>query len=330
MTDLIHEKTTPEDRETVNLRPQKLKEFVGQEHLKELLSLAIESAKITGNALDHVLLSGSPGLGKTTLSTIIANELGLNIYVTSAPIIEKPADLADLLITLEPRDILFIDEIHGLPKMVEEVLYSAMEDYQLDVSIGRGKKSSAFRLDLPPFTLIGATTLAGLLAAPLRNRFGLQLDMEFYTQDELSLIVQRSAKLFGLEIDKEASGMLAQRSRGTARLVNRLLKRVRDLAVVNHTTKVTVEYVQKIMDILRIDNHGMDSLDRKILRVLDEVYDGKPVGVKTMAASLSVASETIAEVHEPYLLSKGFLARTSRGRTITEKGRKYLAEVTLL
>lgn len=328
MNDIIHEENTPEDQVFQSLRPQNLNEFIGQEHLKVILNLALDSVKITGDVLDHIILSGPPGLGKTTLANIVAKELGLQLHVTSAPVIEKPSDLADLLIMLEPRDMLFIDEIHGLPKNVEEVLYSAMEDFQLDVSIGKGRRSSAFRLDLVPFTLIGATTLSGKISAPLRNRFGLQFDMEFYSIDELVSIIKRSARIMGLTIEDDASQSLAKRCRGTARLANRLLKRIKDLAIVNHTKVITLEHVDRIMSMLRIDSMGLDETDRKLLRVLGEVYNNGPVGVKALAASMSIAPETISEVHEPYLLVQGLCARTSKGRVLTEKGRKYLEEFT--
>ncbi|AKI98200.1 Holliday junction branch migration DNA helicase RuvB [Kosmotoga pacifica] len=307
-----------------SLRPGRLEEYIGQKNVKERLQIAIEAAKVRREPLDHVLLAGPPGLGKTTLSHIIANEMGTNIYITSGPVIEKQGDLAAILTGLERGDVLFIDEIHRLGRAIEEILYSAMEDFQLDIMIGKGPSARSIRLDLNPFTLVGATTRSGLIGAPLRNRFGMVLEMEFYRTEELEEIINRSARLLEVEIEAEAARLLAMRSRGTPRIANRLLRRVRDFATVDGSNKITAGMVSRAMKVMGIDNEGLDDMDRKILRVLIENYEGGPAGLKAIAASVGVEPETISEVYEPYLLQAGFLVRTHRGRAITEKAYRHL------
>ncbi len=315
-----------DDKGIVNLRPRSLAEFVGQSRTKQRLEIAIKAAKKRDEALDHVLLSGPPGLGKTTLANIVSNELGTNIHTTSGPVVEKQGDLAAILTSLERFDVLFIDEIHRLSKTVEEILYSAMEDFQLDILIGKGPSARSIRIDIVPFTLIGATTRSGFIGAPLRNRFGMVLEMDFYSNEELTRIIRRSSKLLEVTTDENACVLLAERSRGTPRIANRLLKRTRDLATVDGSGTITAETVDETMKMLGIDSHGLDSMDRKILETLVENYNGGPAGVKALAASLGIEPETISEVYEPFLLQAGFLVRTSRGRMSTDKTYGYLGK----
>ncbi len=306
------------------LRPAYLSEYIGQEKLKNNLKIYIEAAKLRNESLDHVLFYGPPGLGKTTLSTIIANELGVNIKITSGPAIEKPGDMAAILSSLDEGDVLFIDEIHRLNKQVEELLYPAMEDFAIDIIIGKEQGSKSIRLDLPKFTLIGATTRVGLLSAPLRDRFGVVQKLEFYTIKELKDIINRSATVLGIEVDKEGSLEMARRSRGTPRLANRLLKRVRDFAQVKYDGNITKEVADYALDILDVDRLGLDNNDREILLTIIEKFSGGPVGLDTLAASLGEDSGTLEEVYEPYLLMNGLLNRTPRGRVATDNAYIHL------
>lgn len=307
-----------------SLRPRFLSEYIGQENVKERLKLAIQAAKMRNEQLDHILLAGPPGLGKTTLANVIANELNTNIHITSGPVLEKQGDLAAILTNLEAGDVLFIDEIHRMNRNVEEILYSAMEDYQIDIMIGKGPAARSIRVDLQPFTLIGATTRSGLLTSPLRNRFGMIFEMSFYTHEELKLIIERAAEVMGTSIEPEAALSLAVRSRGTPRIAIRLLKRVRDLSTVRGITQISVSMVNDVMKLLGIDEYGLDEMDRKLLKVVIETYKGGPVGLKALAASLGITEDTISEVYEPFLVQSGFIARSARGRIVTEKAYKYL------
>ena len=301
-----------------NLRPQTLDEYIGQEKTKNTLKIYIEAAKQRHDALDHVLFYGPPGLGKTTLAGVIAAEMGVNIKVTSGPTIEKPGDMAAILNNLSDGDILFIDEIHRLNRQVEEVLYPAMEDFAIDIMIGKGQTARSIRLDLPHFTLVGATTRAGLLTAPLRDRFGVVNRLEYYTIDELKNIIIRSAGVLKAPIDKDGATELARRSRGTPRLANRLLKRVRDFAQVKYDGIITREVVDYSLDLLEVDKEGLDKNDRNILFTIIEKYGGGPVGLDTLAASLGEDAGTLEDVYEPYLIFNGFINRTPRGRMVTE------------
>ncbi|MBI5937428.1 MAG: Holliday junction branch migration DNA helicase RuvB [Betaproteobacteria bacterium] len=296
------------------LRPQKLADYVGQARAREQLDIFITAAKNRGEALDHVLLFGPPGLGKTTLAHIIAKEMGVNLRVTSGPVLERAGDLAALLTNLEPRDVLFIDEIHRLSPVVEEILYPALEDYQLDIMIGEGPAARSVKLDLPPFTLVGATTRAGMLTNPLRDRFGIVARLEFYNADELTHIVTRSARLLNIEISPEGALEIARRSRGTPRIANRLLRRVRDYAEVKAEGHITAEVADKALIMLEVDEGGLDVMDRKLLHALLEKFAGGPVGLENLAATIGEAADTIEDVLEPYLIQQGFLARTPRGR----------------
>ncbi len=313
-----------EMRTEYSLRPQTLKEYVGQEKIKDVLRVCIQAAKQRGEALDHVLFYGPPGLGKTTLSGIIANEMGVNMKVTSGPAIEKPGEMAAILSQLKENDILFVDEIHRLNRQVEEVLYPAMEDYAIDVMIGKGSSARSIRIDLPRFTLVGATTRAGLLTAPLRDRFGVIQHMEFYTPKELEFIVLQSAKKLQVDIEEAGAAELAKRSRGTPRLANRLLKRVRDFAQVKYDGVITQEVATFALDLLEVDACGLDRSDQLILRTIIEKFGGGPVGLDTLAASIGEDSGTIEDVYEPYLVKNGFINRTPKGRVATELSYAHL------
>ncbi len=303
-----------EERLENSLRPNVLKEYIGQDKVKESMKIYIEAAKKRGEPLDHVLLYGPPGLGKTTLSNIIANEMNSNIKITSGPAIEKPGDLAAILTNLNEFDVLFIDEIHRLNKTVEEILYPALEDFSLDIIIGKGPSARSIRLDLPKFTLIGATTKAGSLTTPLRDRFGIVSRLELYTPEQLELIIKRSATILGVELEERAANEMAGRSRGTPRIANRILKRVRDYAAVLGDGKITLEIAQIALNKLEIDELGLDEIDRKILKTIIEQYKGGPVGLETLAVTIGEEVETIEDVYEPYLMQIGFLSRTPRGR----------------
>ncbi|MDQ6962544.1 MAG: Holliday junction branch migration DNA helicase RuvB [Mariprofundaceae bacterium] len=306
------------------LRPKSLDEYIGQEKNRANLSVFIQAAKSRQESLDHVLLYGPPGLGKTTLSNIIALEMGSNIHSTSGPVIEKAGDLAAILTSLEEGDVLFIDEIHRLNPQVEEILYPAMEDYQLDIMIGQGPAARSIKMELPPFTLIGATTRAGLLTNPLRDRFGVLLRLQFYTHAELQKIVARSAKLLKIPCDEAGHMEIARRSRGTPRIANRLLRRVRDFAQVEHQGRISFEVADTALNRLEVDSRGLDQMDRKLLEVLIDIYQGGPAGLETLAASIGEEKDTIEDVIEPYLLQEGFLARTPRGRVATAMAYQHL------
>lgn len=315
---------TEEEISELSLRPKKLSEYIGQTKVKENMKVYIEAAKKRGEALDHVLLYGPPGLGKTTLSNIIANEMESNIKTTSGPAIERPGDLAAILTNLCENDILFIDEIHRMNKNIEEILYPALEDFCLDIIIGKGPTAKSIRLDLPKFTLVGATTRVGSLSTPLRDRFGIVSRLELYSVEDLTTIIERSSEILGMEMEKDAAIEVAKRSRGTPRIANRLLKRVRDYAMVFGDGSVSLEIAKLALDKLEIDDLGLDNTDRKILETIIYKYSGKAVGVETLAATINEEVETIEDVYEPYLMQIGFLARTPRGRVVTATGYEHL------
>ena len=307
-----------------SLRPGSLREFVGQERIKEQLGIALDAARARGEALDHVLLAGPPGLGKTSLAQIIRRELDVSIRQVAGPALERKGDMAAILTTLEPRDVLFVDEIHRLNRAVEEILYPALEDFRLDIVVGQGPGARTLTLDLPPFTLIGATTRTGLLTTPLRDRFGLTFRLDLYSPDELAAIVRRSARILAVEIDEAAAELVAARSRGTPRIANRILRRVRDVAEVRHAGVVTTEVAEEALALLEVDEAGLERFDRELLRALVDKFGGGPVGLSTLAVALGEEAETIEDVYEPYLLQLGFLHRTPRGRVVTDLGREHL------
>jgi len=322
---LITNQLTEEDQHIeTSLRPHTIDEYIGQEKAKENIKVFIEAARKRGESLDHVLLYGPPGLGKTTLASIIGHEMEVNIKITSGPAIERPGDMAAILNNLQEGDLLFIDEIHRLNRQVEEVLYPAMEDFVIDILIGKGPAAKSIRLDLPKFTLVGATTRIGLLSSPLRDRFGVVHKLEFYTPEELTIIVKRSAKVLGVEIDERGAYEIALRSRGTPRLANRLLKRVRDFAEVRYDGKINIEVAKYSLNLLEVDSLGLDKNDRKMLLALIEKYNGGPVGLDTLAATIGEENDTVEDVYEPYLLQLGFINRTPRGRVVTPYCYKHL------
>jgi Holliday junction DNA helicase RuvB len=318
-----------DDEEDVerSLRPRRLDEFVGQERVKEQLEIALAAAKARGEALDHVLLAGPPGLGKTSLAHIVREELGVGLRTIAGPAVEKK-DIAAILTSLDPRDVLFVDEIHRMSRTAEEILYPALEDFRIDIVMGEGAAARTLTLDLPPFTLVGATTRTGLLTTPLRDRFGLTFRLDYYEDDELGSIVHRSARILGVEIAADAAEELARRSRGTPRIANRILRRVRDVAEVRHRGAITTDIAQEALVLLEIDEQGLDREARELLRTIALKFDGGPVGLSTLAASLGEEQETIEDVYEPYLLQLGYIQRTPRGRTITSLGRVHIGAAT--
>ena len=324
--DVLSDQSQDEAEEQIELtlRPQNLQDYIGQAQLKNKLRVYIKAAKEREEALDHVLLYGPPGLGKTTLAMVIAHEMAVNIKTTSGPAIEKPGDLVALLNELQPGDVLFIDEIHRLPKVVEEMLYSAMEDYYIDIVVGEGPTAHPVHFPLPPFTLIGATTRAGMLSAPLRDRFGIVEHMNYYNQDELKQIIFRSARIFDTQIEEQGAHELALRSRGTPRIANRLLKRVRDFAQVAHRQAIDAAIVKQALDLLQVDSRGLDEIDRKMLLTMINFYQGGPVGLKTISANIGEETNTIEEMYEPYLIQIGYISRTPRGRVVTPAAYDHL------
>lgn len=324
MERILDEERKEEDEFELSLRPQYLKEYIGQNDVKENISVFIKAAKLRDEPLDHTLLYGPPGLGKTTLAYIIANELESNIKTASGPAIEKMGDLAAVLSSLEPGDVLFIDEIHRMPRVVEEVLYSAMEDFTLDIIIGNDGSSRSIKIDLPPFTLVGATTRVGDLSSPLRDRFGIISKLEYYSIEDLCNIIKRTADVFEVEIEDDAAIELAKRSRGTPRIANRLLKRVRDFALVNGNGNIDIDITKSSLDRLKVDSEGLDDTDHNLLKSIIYKFNGGPVGIDALAASIGEEVTTIEDVYEPYLLQNGFLKRTNRGRVVTDKAYKHL------
>jgi Holliday junction DNA helicase RuvB len=313
-----------EDELEGSLRPRSLDEFVGQERIKEQLGIALEAAKGRGEALDHVLLVGPPGLGKTSLAYIVREELGVGIRTVAGPALERKGDLAAILTSLEDRDVLFVDEIHRLSRAVEEIFYPALEDFRLDIIVGQGPAARTLTLDLPPFTLVGATTRTGLLTTPLRDRFGMTYRLDYYEVDDLTRIVHRSARILGVEIQDEAAGEIARRARGTPRVANRILRRVRDVAQVRHDGAITIEVAREALALLVVDETGLEKIDRALLRAILHKFGGGPVGLSTLAVALGEESDTIEDVYEPYLLQLGLIQRTARGRIVTELGRAHV------
>ena len=324
MNEILNSAKLENEFEPENIRPQSIDEYIGQSEVKENLRIFIKAAKIRGESLDHTLLYGPPGLGKTTLANIIANELGSNIKTASGPAIEKTGDLAAVLSTLEQGDVLFIDEIHRIPRFVEEILYSAMEDFTIDIVVGTDTSSRSIKIDLPPFTLVGATTRAGDLTGPLRDRFGIVSKLNYYTIDELKQIVKRTSKVLDYEIDEDAALEIAKRSRGTPRIANRLFKRVRDYACVMEKDIITKEVASYALDKLKVDKEGLDETDYNLLKAIMERFNGGPVGIEAISSSIGEEQTTIEDVYEPYLLQNGFLKRTPRGRMVTEKAYEHL------
>jgi Holliday junction DNA helicase RuvB len=327
MSSVVTKEFLPEDAALdLSLRPRTLDDFVGQERAKEQLSVALEAAKRRDEALDHVLLAGPPGLGKTSLAYIVRNELGVGIRTVAGPAVERKGDMAAILTSLEERDVLFVDEIHRLNRAVEEILYPALEDFRLDIIVGQGPAARTLTLDLPPFTLVGATTRTGLLTTPLRDRFGMTFRLGYYEQDELASIVRRSASILGVQTAPAAADEIARRARGTPRVANRILRRVRDVAEVRHQGAVTLDIAREALDLHEVDELGLERVDRELLRAIVERFSGGPVGLSTLAVALGEEPDTIEDVYEPYLLQLGFIQRTPRGRVVTELGRKHLGE----
>ena len=318
------ENLVQEQEEEGSLRPRTLAEYVGQERVKESLAVFIEAARMRGEALDHVLLSGPPGLGKTTLAYILSREMGVGIKVTSGPVIERQGDLAAILTNLQEHDVLFIDEIHRLPNVVEEILYPAMEDYHIDILVGQGPSARSMKLNIPRFTLVGATTRAGLLTSPLRDRFGMSFRLEFYNPSELATIVRRSARILEIRVDDDGAGEIALRSRGTPRIANRLLRRVRDYAQVRADGVVTKAVAGKALEFLDVDHRGFDIMDRKLLLLLIDKFNGGPVGIDSLSSSLGEERHTIEDVYEPYLVQEGYIVRTARGRVATKAAYEHM------